>query len=326
MVWLAHWIVLQNAVFVELPHLTRDLGHCVNSNNIPQILPTTVHRGQTALKQMKCPFSVRSRTSRRGQDLRKTRERDVQQPYVNRDGNQCRRTRDKNSFSPWANVVFPNWKCEDNALWCMYEKKCAFACIWVGMGVYTPVALTADATGWVRNSDSATLQKKCDWDKTRHAVRLSGCWWQLWAFRFWVEWHPSPGCSYDIVKTRVPGCFTHHCSDHSSSCQLCWCHLCQVEDHEDELHQDVGDQLDEEDGWWCSSAKYSSQFMLSHSRYYCSEGSILLCKRFLSLTGIKEATCSLFSFCKFLNCSFASWYPGLCDRGGACLFSSTLRR
>ena len=30
-------------------------------------------------------------------------------------------------------VVFPHWKCADNALWCMYEKKCAFACVWVGM-------------------------------------------------------------------------------------------------------------------------------------------------------------------------------------------------
>ena len=66
--------------------------------------------------------------------------------------------------------------------------------------------------------------------------------------------------------------------------------------------------------------------MLGHSRYSCSDGSIWLCKRFLSLTGIKGASCSLFSFCKFLNCSFASGYPGLCDRGGACLSSSTLRR
>ena len=50
------------------------------------------------------------------------------------------------------------------------------------------------------------------------------------------------------TKMRVLGCFTHHCSDHLSSCQLCCFHLCQFEDHEDELHQDVGDQLDEEDG------------------------------------------------------------------------------
>ena len=32
-----------------------------------------------------------------------------------------------------TNVVFPHWKCVDNALWCMYEKKCAFACVWVGI-------------------------------------------------------------------------------------------------------------------------------------------------------------------------------------------------
>ena len=41
--------------------------------------------------------------------------------------------------------------------------------------------------------------------------------------------------------------------------------------------------------------------MLSQSRYYyCSERSFLSCKRFLSLTRIKRASCSLFSFCKFL--------------------------
>ena len=49
-------------------------------------------------------------------------------------------------------------------------------------------------------------------------------------------------------KKRVPGCFTHHCSDHLSSCQLRWCHFCQLEVHEDELHHvELGDQLDEED-------------------------------------------------------------------------------
>ena len=78
--------------------------------------------------------------------------------------------------------------------------------------------------------------------------------------------------------------------------------------------------------WWCSSAKFSAQYVLSHSRYLCSEGSILLYKRFLSLSGIKGANCFLFSFRKFLNCSFASRYPGLCDGGRASLFSSTLRR
>ena len=30
-------------------------------------------------------------------------------------------------------MVFPHWKRADNALWCMYEKECAFACIWVGV-------------------------------------------------------------------------------------------------------------------------------------------------------------------------------------------------
>ena len=47
---------------------------------------------------------------------------------------------------------------------------------------------------------------------------------------------------------------------------------------------------------------------------------------FLSLIGIKVAGCYPFSYCRFFNCSFASLYLGLCDRGGACLFSSTLRK
>ena len=44
------WIFLQNAVRVEFSHLMKDLGHCVNSNNIPKILPTTVHRVRTEVK------------------------------------------------------------------------------------------------------------------------------------------------------------------------------------------------------------------------------------------------------------------------------------
>ena len=103
-------------------------------------------------------------------------------------------------------------------------------------------------------------------------------------------------------KTRVRGCLTHHCSDHLSSCQLCWCHLCQLGVHEDEIgHVEVGDQLDVEDSWWSSSANCSAQFVLSHSRYSCSERSILLCDRFLSLIGIKWATSALLAFCMFIN-------------------------
>ena len=44
------------------------------------------------------------------------------------------------------------------------------------------------------------------------------------------------------------------------------------------------------------------------------------------LLGIKRDSCSLLSFCKFIHSFFASGYPGLCDGGGACLFSSTLRK
>ena len=32
--------------------------------------------------------------------------------------------------------MFTHWKCADDALWCMYEKKCAFACDLGGYNVY----------------------------------------------------------------------------------------------------------------------------------------------------------------------------------------------
>ena len=44
--------------------------------------------------------------------------------------------------------------------------------------------------------------------------------------------------------------------------------------HEDEVFQDeLGVQEEEVVGWGRSSAKYSAQFVLSHSRYFCIEGS-----------------------------------------------------
>ena len=44
-------------------------------------------------------------------------------------------------------------------------------------------------------------------------------------------------------KTRFRGCLIHHGSDHVSSCQLRWRHLCQLEVHEDELrHVELSDQ------------------------------------------------------------------------------------
>ena len=48
-------------------------------------------------------------------------------------------------------------------------------------------------------------------------------------------------------------------------------------------------------------------FVLSLSKYSCSEGSLLLCSRCLPLTGVKKNyLLSFSSLCKFLNCSFAS--------------------
>ena len=236
---------------------------------------------------------LRSGTSWWGEDLRKTRERDVQQRHLKRDGNECRRTRDTNSFSHWANVVFTHWKCVDNALWCMYEKKCAFACVWVSIMSTLSVALCC----WL----SAKLCKK---NKLRQDWTCSQTLWLLvttLSLSLLSRTAPVAWLLSRLLETRVPGCLTHR-SDHLSSCKLCWCHLCQFEDHEDELHQDVDDQLDEEDGWCCSSAKYSSQFVLSNSRW-----SILLCKRFLSLTVIKEL---IILFSPYENFLIALSLPG----------------
>ena len=73
------------------------------------------------------------------------------------------------------------------------------------------------------------------------------------------------------LRTRADVVLSHHFSDHLLSFQSCWC---QFEVREDELHQDeLGDQLEEEEvGWGRSSAKHSAQWVLSHSRYLCSEG------------------------------------------------------
>ena len=51
---------------------------------------------------------------------------------------------------------------------------------------------------------------------------------------------------------------------------------------------------------------------------------LLFCRRF-HLLGYEELVL-LFLTCRFDNSFFASLYPGLCHRSGACLFSSTLRK
>ena len=60
-------------------------------------------------------------------------------------------------------------------------------------------------------------------------------------------------------------------------------------------------------GWWCSSADCFAEFVLSHSRYFCSEGLILLRKRCLSLTGKKEL---VVLFSPFVDLSIAFSLPG----------------
>ena len=121
----------------------------------------------------------------------------------------------------------------------------------------------------------------------------------------------------------------HRCSDHLSSCQLCWCHPCPFEDHECGRHQDVEDHWEEEDkvGGSRSSAKCWAQFVLSHAKYPCSEGLSWSFKRLLSLFGMSVTPTSCRDcLCISTNAVFASWCPSLADKGGACPSSSTLRR
>ena len=86
-------------------------------------------------------------------------------------------------------------------------------------------------------------------------------------------------------------------------------------------------QEEEDVGWGCSCAKYSAQLVLSHARYLCIEGSGSFCKRCLSTFGKKGIPQSCRTcLCVSTNAFFASWYPGLCGRGSACLSSLTLHK
>ena len=125
--------------------------------------------------------------------------------------------------------------------------------------------------------------------------------------------HQFRGCSYDFFENpSLTICRLATCAGAISA---------NFRVHDDELHHvGLGDQLEDYDGCGRSgSTNCSARFVLNHSKYSCSEGPILFCRRFLSLTGI-HGTC-----CGFHNSFFASQYPGLCHRGGSCFFSSTLR-
>ena len=141
------------------------------------------------------------------------------------------------------------------ALCCAHEKMCVYArASRCGVYTFTSHSRLLQLTECETQIQILWKTKKKD---------FSGWWWQRWACRFESACTSFLNARATSLKTRVRGCFTHHCSDHLSSCPLCWCHLCQLEVHEDELHHvELGDELDEEDGWWCSSATCSAQFVL----------------------------------------------------------------
>ena len=79
-----------------------------------------------------------------------------------------RESKDMTQDEPKMRTLFrlSQTKCAQHALWWMFEKS---ACVCVHLGghsVYTPVALTAVATGWVRNPVSAASVEELSTKKT----------------------------------------------------------------------------------------------------------------------------------------------------------------
>ena len=120
----------------------------------------------------------------------------------------------------------------------------------------------------------------------------------------------------------------HHCSGHLSSCQLLMPFL-QV--GKPRMWAPPGCWRPMGRGRWGWRFTFFcavlSPISASHSWYPCSEGSSWLCKRCLSLFVIIwiPNSCRV-CFCISTNAFFASWYPGFCCGGGACLSSSTPRK
>ena len=196
--------------------------------------------------------------------------------------------------------------CELCTVMCAREK-CASARVQVGVVCTPPVALTTVATGWVRNSDSSTsvekkLEQDCsqtyrlpvDGDNVELVVlgRVAPVSWML----FRLLWESE----FDVGSLTIV----------LSICHLATCVGAISANFEsmktNSIMFGLGDQLEDNGGSdYCGSANRSAQFVLNHSRYSCSEGPILFCKRFLSLTWI-QGTCSyLFDFSRFDNPFFA---------------------
>ena len=133
--------------------------------------------------------------------------------------------------------------CELCTVMCAREQ-CASARVQADVVSTPPVALTAVAAGWVRNSDSATsVEVKLEQDSNQAFLvdgdnvelvvltRVAPVSWML----FRLLWERE----FDVVSLC-------HCSAHLSSCHLCGCHFCPLWD---ELHHDgLGDQLEDDDG------------------------------------------------------------------------------
>ena len=171
----------------------------------------------------------------------------------------ARWTEDAHLLSHWA-----TWNVRSMCCGACTRKVCV--CVQLGWhSVYTFVALTAVAAGWVRNLVSASFLYK-NFPKKNDSGWLSRtrCFRRVWWSSWWSHCAQFPVLKHSIAHFNVVPLLP--LSDHLSSCQLRWFHESQF----DESHQlELGVQVDEEDDGWSvkvcfSFAKYSAQSYSGH--------------------------------------------------------------
>ena len=219
----------------------------------------------------------------------------------------------RNSFylEPWANVVCPHWKCAGDALWCSHEKKCA--CVEVFL--CTPSVSFSELR--LTGRENATESKQSRWLSDLLVLVDNNCclvFLKSKTFTFLrLDLTPSLN-TFGLTTCDSASCVDAILSNSKTTSVCappgCWRPLRR--------------------GRWAWAFAFFcevlAQFVLSHSRYPRSERSSWSFKRFLSLFGINGIPKSCRDcFCISTNAVFASWYPSLVDKDGACLSSSTPR-
>ena len=121
-------------------------------------------------------------------------------------------------------------------MWHSQWEKCACARVRWGVLWTPPDAFRAPLSGREIQKKRQLQINNCDFSvvenlskKIKTAVKLSGGWWQLLTCRLKSSW-PVSWCLYRLHWEResmLPHCTIF--SDHVPSCQVCWCHVCQLE-------------------------------------------------------------------------------------------------